>query len=144
MMRALLTLWFAITSLVGPGLCCCAFPSTTRSAAATVTREKQAQRVCCRNESTKTAPRSTQEQAPRPSCPCKDGQGQPLIAAAAAVTNVNTTATEWLDAASWLWHSATLPEWLETAATPIPGRFGSGSSFLSTHDLLHVLHILRC
>src|SRR5437763_15564510 len=84
MLRIGLTLWFVLTTLAGPGLCCCSLRAAvgTHPATAAPVQAPQSGRSCCHRESgpAESAPATPQPQAP---CPCKDNHDQPPAVLAA-------------------------------------------------------------
>jgi hypothetical protein len=145
MMRAFITLWFTIVSLLGPGLCCCtarAARAAMHDPPATCDRPVEACPHCASN----AAPATPGEQPADPGrsapCPCKQGQSAPPA----------TTAPQ----------SAELGEWLRLAVVDLAGALpvtGAGltpvaadpggppparAPFVSSDSLLRVFHLLRC
>lgn len=71
MSRLLLALWFAVTALLGPGVCCCSFASSL--ATHTALRGEPAPepvKSCCRQEAPPSGDRTPEPGAPT-KCPCE-------------------------------------------------------------------------
>src|SRR5258708_7859450 len=77
MVRVSLTLWFAVSSLIGPGVCCCSWrhlPSAGFSNTASHNEATPPHRSCCGSD--QSAKKSTDSSPPEKRaperCPCKD------------------------------------------------------------------------
>lgn len=132
----LLTFWFTLTTLIGPGLCCC-----TLRAALPATESIQPRCSCCEVAADGHSEKSKPDCPDQEKCPCKRGQCTTESLPPSTESTKTTTAIGlqyWLDAATMsepFGHGA-----LEvTTLAHAPNR-----PFHSTDDLLHVFHILRC
>lgn len=81
MARVALTLWFTVTTLLGPGVCCCSFassphPATPSSASADPARAATPVKPCCQREAPPCGEHGQQNPEPgKPSkCPCEHGK----------------------------------------------------------------------
>jgi len=72
--RIALTLWFTITSLVGPGVCCCSFAAAKPAADSPTQAEPnhavQPAKPCCQHEASPCDSRSNSNPDPVKPCPC--------------------------------------------------------------------------
>jgi hypothetical protein len=81
MCRIALTLWFTVTTLLGPGVCCCTFAGTSAGGHRTATSDQpvpvsKPAKSCCR-DGQQPAPCGEQgKQSPSrdKSCPCEHGK----------------------------------------------------------------------
>lgn len=80
MNRFLLTLWFLLTSLAGPGLCCCSFGATqgaihfTSAICSAKVPEKPVKSCCQRNVPNGKTTNPGQTPKRGTSCPCEHGK----------------------------------------------------------------------
>jgi hypothetical protein len=73
-----LTLWFAFTTLLGPGVCCCSFslpsvPTVAASEAAKPASPSKSRKACCHEQSAPCGEEQSQNSPPgKPDkCPCQ-------------------------------------------------------------------------
>ena len=136
MVRLILTLWFALTALLGPGTCCCLFASHAPAAAPKV-EAKPACPACAKKKTPDPV------KAPKPACPCKKDSTQcPHAVTATQAPEIN--AHRLLADAFALVLSFDGPS-CEVCKLAGPGpEVPAAPPFLDTDDLLYVCHILRC
>jgi hypothetical protein len=141
--------YLMIVMAAGPWLCCC---TATRLTARLLSPAGQSARLpvvpCCQSsKADEGQPASTSQsscpQAPAtPDCPCKQGSSNEVAALPIGGDEFGGTSDR-LAAGAWLLapcqHAHLVPE----VASPA-GADGISLPFLSTHDLLHILHIMRC
>lgn len=150
MSRVALTLWFTITALLGPGVCCCSFAAVPHSVTPTSVDgrpvpAKVPVRSCCHQE----APPCGDQGRPQPSgpvkpskCPCEHGkQAKPLPPS--GVTNADLVAhlrlLDTLFVGILLWTDPDL-------APPTSGVTDTSQPVIKPYgrDLLAVYSLLRC
>jgi hypothetical protein len=154
MVRISLCLYLVLVMLAGPALCCCTSQRLVAEFAAASGGKKPRQspaHSCCSRQATENqhheSPRDSgkRDQPNRSPCPCKE-QGShsiPLLSGEAEAIQ-QLLAKQSLQA---LTPVLTVPA-ISDALFPQgnSGMFGEASAlpFLSTEDILHTLHILRC
>jgi hypothetical protein len=156
MFRALLTLCYTATALLGPGACCCSFralldvcPSVAHAAEAPA----PAKRSCCaagHGESGPAPAPKSEGQTPLdsdsdPNCPCKQSQETHLPTHPPAESGVEVVGQH--HALSLLFLGGLLPAAsdLMLAPSPAPGSACVLSGHvLAGRALLAAIHILRC
>jgi hypothetical protein len=140
MLRIGLTLWFVLTTLAGPGLCCCSLQATVThpTAAASVPTI----RSCCHREPgpAESAPVAPPAQSP---CPCKDDPTQPQAVRATGGVAAERGESRFLDDGSLPFFQSTALTMSGEGIGPItpeqhPGPFRTG------RDILCAQHVLRC
>ena len=132
MVRLVLTAWFTLTALAGPGLCCCTFEPARPPV------EKSVAVSCCCPTAVEDAAPATPTPAPGRPCPCKE-QRNP-VALAATADQLRADATTFVTFPSDLVPPSII---VPISGTPIVQR-PYDPPVRPAADLLHVLHILRC
>lgn len=152
MFRALLTLWYTLTVLIGPALCRCtarAAASDLSAAQAKVDAKKPAKSCCCPTEDAgpgfNSNPAEPSKHKTPADCPCKHqpkpDQDRPApLATSGAEASSQSRAFDagWADAFTLNQSSTTAPmlgSSLDSSGTPLR---------VSGRDLLAAFHILRC
>gem|GEM_PF-2066621 len=84
MARLLVTLWFSVTALMGPGICCCRPGFVARasepSVASPISQNLPIKRSCCHEDATPVRSccgEVSDSAPPAPSCPHEKGNGAP-------------------------------------------------------------------
>ena len=144
MARALLVVWFTFTSLLGPGVCCCALRAASPATASTA-EQTETKRSCC---GAVPGQRLNDEGGPCPGCPHKDqcpckrdrsvAEALPPSVSQTAFDAVASCMLDRLDPVTLSETRITIASRLNLATHAPPGQFHS------TDDLLYVFHILRC
>jgi hypothetical protein len=141
MMRIALAFWMTLTALLGPGLCCCtlsprAFAAATSFASESAPSAVMKRESCCGCDSSKS------EQAPAPGnddrdCPCKKEHGKTAALAESAALPVvrDTPACDPAFMPKHVGVTSDAPSFVERRTDQL---------FLTSHDLLHAHHVLRC
>lgn len=85
--RVALTLWFTITTLLGPGVCCCSF-ATAKPTAAGERPSAKPVKSCCDRHDSPCCPDGRKHREPgEPSkCPCEKGKQVTAVPPAATTT----------------------------------------------------------
>jgi hypothetical protein len=142
MWRTTLTLWFTITTLLGPGVCCCSFASakpTTADGRSSITPAKS----CCDQNAPPCCPDGKHREPGKPSkCPCEKGKQATTLPPTAASASDLSAQLKSVD--------ALLVGLVPSFAFTLSG-VGSHSAdttqrpvHLSGRDLLAVYSLLRC
>jgi hypothetical protein len=155
MVRVGVCIYLMLTTLAGPGLCCCTVMRSAREVAPALRAERRppaspSHRGCCCHRDTATPNEPLPDRGvPKPGspgrpCPCRQGQSNPVP----LPTPSSQLAPESLAAHA----SQPLPG--PAPALPAAGLLsGEGLCtlgtahdlpFLTAQDVLHTLHILRC
>lgn len=141
MIRALLTLVFSFTALLGPGFCCCTFARPHQAGVSTQARQLRSATSCCHcshsdeEESAPTTPPA------RPACPCKEQQPQSCVASRIDLqADRSSVLQSWLPVLDSTWISYSVAD-LGYAATNVSSF---NLPFLTADDLLRTHHIMRC
>jgi hypothetical protein len=152
MMRIGLSIHLMFVMLAGPALCCC----TTRHLMIDATSGKQGCQTsgsgsCCQHKrpighQTDAGPGSNNKQPPTQSpCPCKHHGSQFLTLLTAEAELMHQLQAkqfaQWLPLNLALLQDSLLPL-LQTPS--VKGNQAFALPFLTSHDLLHVHHLLRC
>jgi hypothetical protein len=137
-LRWITTLWFAIYSLLGPGICCCTLLASPEKPSEGASKTKK---CCCSTEAVGKGSEHPRQHCPPDHCPCKR-----LKAEAKPLEPVSNLASPF--------HSS----WFELLPD-LSNLSASGSSLLNVHDgnpsqlclpfvtteaLLRAFHIMRC
>jgi hypothetical protein len=146
MIRAGLTLWFGVMTLLGPDVCCCSmqrFMSTSLFESARANAATNVKRSCCAKDSPERQannPGPLQKHAPN-RCPCKERARQltaaPALAGSGADGSVN-----------WRVNSGKA-EQMPAFRVALDATTSSSTSvrivpFRNVEDILFVMHIMRC
>lgn len=148
MARAALTVWFTVTALLGPSVCCCTFAashptptSNTKQAPPT-----QATKSCCHKA--EEAPSGDDSGQPKPEpikppkCPCEHAKQVNALPVAVHANADISTELRLLDA-----RFIGIPLWVEPdleAPSSIHTNSSPPVSKLAGRDLLAVYSMLRC
>lgn len=152
MFRALLTLWYTLSVLVGPAVCCCTVRGAASDLAAAQDKadsKKPAKSCCCPTEDSElgcnNSPAQPSKHKSPSDCPCKHqpkpDQDRPApVATSGAEASSQSRAFDaaWADAFTLIrspTSSLNLRSSLESSGAP---------SRVSGRDLLAAFHILRC
>jgi hypothetical protein len=148
MFRAGLSIYLAVMTLVGPWLCCCSAARVAGNPAPTAAAPADADEdlaPCCRRHHA-TRPVQPAGQRPHrdgPECPCSKDPSRTAIAPDAESARLLRPATATLNPVD-------VPAVLPAASTPgadglapVP-RERQPMPFWTAHDLLRILHLLRC
>jgi hypothetical protein len=142
MARLLFTLWFALVSLPGPGVCCCSLlarPFRPLPARQDAPKPPAAACCCCCQEARPAVPsRSAQEAPSHHDCHCKDS-AQPASLAEAPKAGAQGVSS----------HTLLVPPQIgERAPGARPCQAACGGDVLlpfhPTSELLRAHHLLRC
>jgi hypothetical protein len=152
MIRVVVALYLMAVTALGPWLCCC---TATRLTARFFSKANSAAQpaplpappCCCHHgQADKGQPDSTDHPGcpQTPGCPCKQGPSNEVAALPTGAdepveTSYRLAAGERLPVPCLHAHDLLAPE----VASPAT-RDATSLPFLSTHDLLRVLHIMRC
>lgn len=137
--RLALTFWFAFTTLLGPGVCCCSFASAADGRASSGLAKS-----CCDQNAPPCGPDGKHHQEPgKPSkCPCEKGKQVNTLPPAGTTTTDFTAQLKLIDS---LFVGLLLPYLLDlgtvTAATSDTSQ---PVVRLGGRDLLAAYSILRC
>lgn len=145
--RIALTLWFAITTLLGPGVCCCSFASSPHPANPAPTDVKTAPtakpvKACCHQEAPPCGEQDKQEPGKPSKCPCEhDKQAEALPpggnATADLAAQLKLTDTLFVGLAdSFAFNFSTITSASADTSRPV--------FKLAGRDLLAVYSVLRC
>jgi hypothetical protein len=148
MVRSLLAMWYALTVLLGPALCCCATRPAHAEARPVADAPAPAKKGCCCCPTEAESPEARPEPAaPKPEhppggCPCKkfDRQDQDRPGPASGETSAQPRSFD-----------LPLADPLASALTAVAGgtnrhraELPGGPAGLFGRDLLTAYHILRC
>lgn len=147
--RAALTFWFTITTLLGPGVCCCSFASSPHpvnpvsTGGKTVPAAKPA-KPCCHQEAPPCGEQDKQNPEPgKPSkCPCEHTK-QAKTLPPSGNANADFAAQLKLTDILFVGLAGTFALDLGTI-TPAPADASRSVVKLSGRDLLAVYSLLRC
>jgi hypothetical protein len=147
MAQLLVTLWFAFTALLGPGLCCCTLlPSAATPDVADqtpVSAPKQPCKKCCQcdtepNRAPLTdTPAGSSGTPATPSCPCKD-KSPSCVATPKTVTEAKPAFL------GFLWLAAVTGFADGTALPVLPHDIFAQAYPLASAQDIYVLQQLRC
>lgn len=153
MVRIGLSVYLMLATLAGPSLCCCT--STRLVASLLHAREAgQPKPSCCQHHrpggagdqhtDRKKSPQD-HEQPEHPTCPCQENRFEPVALlspdpASAKQVQSRSLCSSLTDVIGMLPVTALL----SVESTPPIPRERLALSFVTTHDLLHALHMLRC
>ena len=146
MARTALTFWFTITTLLGPGICCCSFGFSLTSdrlgAAGTQSATAKPVKSCCQQGALPCGD-STNHKPSKPSkCPCKHGT-QVTTLPPSATANANIVAQ--LKLLDLLFVGFLAPFAFDSVAIPsTPLRTFQPVFRLAGRDLLAAYSVLRC
>ncbi len=149
MWRLALTFWFTVTTLLGPGVCCCSFASsphasTSASEGGQAALAATPVKSCCDQNSPPCCPDGKHNQEPgKPSkCPCEKGKQVNTLPPAGSTTTDFAAQLKLIDS---LFVGLLLPYLL--ALGPITAATSDTSQpvvRLAGRDLLAAYSILRC
>lgn len=149
MSRVALTLWFTITTLLGPGVCCCSFASSLRSATPVSSEGQPAPatkpvKACCHQDAPPCGDHGKPKPEPgKPSkCPCEHGkQAKPLPPSGSATADLtfHLRLLDTLFVGALLWVDPDL-----AVPTPAVADTSRTVTKLAGRDLLAVYSLLRC
>jgi hypothetical protein len=149
MLRLGLTVWFVLTTLIGPSLCCCtnfSLAGTSKHPAVATIRNSVASHCpYCRGERPSRQDDSAPSKVPNcPACPFRDGPDRPSVTSGTAPTLADRIA----DLRSWVDQTVggvlTLaPLGMSFSLVQID-RDHLAPPFPTADDILHVHHVLRC
>src|SRR5262245_1861823 len=134
MARLLFTLWFALVSLPGPGVCCCTF--LVRSFQPAPKAAPAPVKSCCCPDPEPVEP--TEEPPARPPCPCKSSISPTYIVTAAAPDEGGSSASEPVLVGQFV--ASRLPTILVLTTQGDEVLL----PFHPTGELLRAHHLLRC
>ncbi|VTU01452.1 unnamed protein product [Gemmataceae bacterium] len=144
--RVALTLWFTITTLLGPGVCCCNFATSppTQSPDLKPAPVTKATKSCCHKEALQDVDHGRQKHEPvKPSkCPCEHAKRVNALPVAGQANADISTDLRLLDTLF-----VGIPPWVEhdlEAPTPVLAGATQPVSRLAGRDLLAAYSTLRC
>lgn len=142
MIHAALVIWYALTALCGPYLCCwirCEAP-----ASAAVIAAEPAAKVCshcCEEAETPAAPAPGGPRTPQPDCPyCQEL----ILAAQSVVPPASASMGDLLDHPSNVPVADLLPAAIAEDAAVRSQNYEPPAPFPTAYDLIHVFHFMRC
>lgn len=143
-LRAVVTLWFSITALLGPQVCCCSFANSSHAPAANgqTTSSTRPVKSCCQQESPPCGDNGKPNPQPdKPSkCPCERDKPAKTLPATGAASADLATQLELLNVfCAWLLASPTFDSPVATSAsadTPPPVLKVAGRDLLAAYSLL--------
>ena len=155
MARSLLAFWFTFATLLGPSVCCCSpcyavscSPTTNSSAKSACCCAPEAEPIshtesCCSQQ----CPVPPNEPAPQP-CPADDCPCQPSFEAVPVVVEPSSN-EQFAHVLRVLAETPSVLAFWVAPLTLVPDDSPPPTSlrdlpFVTTSDLLHVFHILRC
>jgi hypothetical protein len=145
--RILITSWFILTALPGPGFCCCSLAlaqHTTRTQVA-AKPEPKPKHSCCQNSTQENTDKQTPLDHPRTPCPCQQQSQKHFLA---LDQDLKVEEHSFSHALLALLNGALLGNDCVDRGCPgesLGGRDATANlPFLSAHDLLFAHHLLRC
>lgn len=153
MVRIGLSLYLMLAAAVGPWLCCCTTqrllaplfaPSTKQASHAGCCEDHQTAKSSQKHRASEHRP-GDQDPPDRPSCPCQE-EGSRQVTLADPASEAAKQFQSRYSAQGAFELLAVAPTALCLSAEGAPQTSGEGVRlpFLSTEDILHALHILRC
>jgi hypothetical protein len=153
MVRIGLSVYLMLATLAGPSLCCC---TTTRLVASlTHAREAGQPKPSCfqhhhqdgagdYHTSRKKSPQN-QERPGQPACPCQETRFEPVALLSPDAESAKQVPSRFLCCSlSDVFGTLPVTALLSVASTPPIPRERLALPFVTSHDLLHALHLLRC
>src|SRR5262245_13811485 len=143
MLRLLVTICFSLATVLGPGLCCCAFSQQARQEPAKLAEPPAGHCPHCRTKAAK------QQQPTKPApankdCPCKQKPDRcPILSLAATAPARQPLAPADAGASDGMLIAILPIQGMNFGIAPLPFLTGD-LPFLETDDLLYAFHILRC
>lgn len=149
MIRIATTLWFVVLSLLGPQACCCTFSKlmAAKSESAQTQNHDATKHSCCRDHhpaGAKTPAKKPGHRHEPDQCPCKKGSDKQRALPSPLKSFDDGTILQLLESS----FAPSLAAFPLTANCPGVRKVCEGDwrtrPFLSTEDILHLLHMLRC
>ena len=143
MWRLALTFWFTVTTLLGPGVCCCSFASATPNDAGGRSSATSA-KSCCDQSTPPCGSDGKHNQEPgKPSkCPCEKGKQVNTLPPAGTTTTDFAAQVKLIDS---LFVGLLLPYSLNLGAiTSATADTSQPITRLAGRDLLAAYSLLRC